>query len=218
MPEPPTTVVAAALAAAWATLHEGRQLRASQRDSLAGFLVQELVEEDIVAICCALVANGRHEDRADVVALAIAHGQFAARAEPELWAAIALRHAQWLLHTRQANEALAEAAALGIGESAAPPRRLAGALALTSAVAEARLGEEAAARIRLDDARRLAVAELGDDPWHTEFSPANTDVHRIAVLAALGDRDEARAVFDAADLSSLSPERRARAALDAGAE
>ena len=193
MPEPPTTVVAAALAAAWATLHEGRALSASQRDILAGLLIQELVEEDIVAICCALVANGRHEDRADVVALAVAHGQFAARAEPELWAAIALRHAQWLLHTGQANEALAEAvAALGIGGSAAPPRRLAGALTLTCAVAEARLREGAAARIRLDDARRLAVGELGDDPWHTEFSPANTDVHRIAVLAALGDRDEAR--------------------------
>lgn len=181
-------------------------------------MVQELVEEDIVAICCALVANGRHEDRADVVALAVAHGQFAARAKTALWAAVALRHAQWLLHTGQISEALAEAvAAFGIGESAVPPRRLAGALALTCAVAAARLGERSAARIRLDDAGRLAVGELGDDPWHTEFSPANTDVHRIAVLAALGDRDEARAVFDTADLSSLSPERRARAALDAGA-
>jgi hypothetical protein len=187
---------------AWATLDCGQALGERQRTSLAttGWTDQDMVagptDRDVVATCCALIANGCHESGHDIVRLAVSFGDYAARADAELRAAVALHCARWLIHTRSAALAGVDtgAAIQALALRVVAHRRLSGALRLAHAVAYARLGQPEMVMPLLESAATIATMELGDDPWHTTFSPVNVEMHRSSVLADLGDRTGARAL------------------------
>ncbi|HLM65392.1 MAG TPA: helix-turn-helix transcriptional regulator [Acidimicrobiales bacterium] len=107
--------------------------------------------------------------------------------------------------------------ATGLAEAVDPPAALslAGAMHLVRAVIAAREGRRGAARDDVDAARRLAARLGGDRNDHdTEFGPTNVEAHAVAVAVELGDAGEALEIAEVLDVSTLSPERRARFLVD----
>jgi hypothetical protein len=90
-----------------------------------------------------------------------------------------------------------------------------GALTLQRAIIAARAGDTSGAYSRLDRARQMA-ARLGGgrNDYNTEFGPANVDIFEVAVAVELGDAGRALRAAEAADVSGLSAERRARLLMD----
>lgn len=90
-----------------------------------------------------------------------------------------------------------------------------GALHLALAVVAARDNDREAARKHLRLAAE-AADKVGDgrNDFHTEFGPANVEVHRVAVAIELGDAGEALDAASRVDVSQLSAERQARFLID----
>jgi tetratricopeptide (TPR) repeat protein len=108
--------------------------------------------------------------------------------DANLPALVALSRALVLVTYGDYRPALAVAGGvLGTAEA----REVDGALYLRCAISAARAGDSAAAWEHWGNARELAVAVNGADPYALAFNPANVEVHGVAVAVELGDYDEA---------------------------
>lgn len=183
---------------AWDTLDFGQVLNERQHTFLAAMewtnqvMVTGAIDRDVVATCCALIANGCRESGHDSVRLAVSFGDYAARPDAELPATTALHYARWLIHTGRAALAIADTdpAIQALKLHVVAHRRLSEALQCAHAVAYARLGQPEMVMPLLESAAAIAKMDLGDDPWHTSFSPTYIHMHRLSVLAELGERTD----------------------------
>jgi hypothetical protein len=114
----------------------------------------------------------------------------------------------------RAAESGARAAAVRAGQGDASALRLFGALKLVSAISQARLDNEPAARDALSEATRVARTSGLEDAYGTEFGHANVEIHAVAVAVELGRPSEALRRAAEVDVTALSIERRGRFLID----
>jgi len=119
---------------------------------------------------------------------------------------------------RAATSAIAALDPLVQADDARPEAlSLFGAMHLVLAVIAGREGDRAAARQRLNIARRIARRLRRDrNDYNTEFGLTNVELHAVAVAVDPGDAGEALDLAAKVDASRLSPERQARFLVDVG--
>lgn len=183
--------------------------------------VRELLTDTYQAVAAMLAKIGEGDaawvaaDRAASVAASVA----ASLGNPLAVAASLFRMAHVFLSLGLLSQAQAGASATadGLDQQSTTPEVLSlrGAFRLVLAITAARENDRAQAYAYLDQARNIA-AQIGEDrnDFGTEFGPANTALHAVAVAVELGDAGHALDLARTIEPELLSAERQARYSID----